>query len=44
LILSAAAPPAELYRGEKLRHDFPRTRSRLEEMQSREYLASEHRP
>jgi cell division protein ZapE len=44
LILSAATEPAELYRGEKLRHDFPRTRSRLEEMQSHGYLASEHRP
>ncbi|HET7130994.1 MAG TPA: cell division protein ZapE, partial [Gammaproteobacteria bacterium] len=29
LILSAAAPPADLYRGEKLRREFPRTRSRL---------------
>ena len=44
LILSAAAPPADLYRGEKLRNEFPRTRSRLEEMQSHDYLASEHRP
>jgi len=44
LILSAAAPPADLYRGEKLRHDFLRARSRLEEMQSHDYLASEHRP
>ena len=39
LILSAAAPVAELYRGEKLRHDFQRTRSRLEEMQTHDYLA-----
>jgi len=43
LILSAAAPVAELYRGERLRHDFQRTRSRLEEMQSHDYLASPHR-
>jgi cell division protein ZapE len=43
LILSAAAPVAELYRGERLRHEFQRTRSRLEEMQSHDYLASPHR-
>jgi cell division protein ZapE len=42
LILSAAAPVAELYAGEKLRQDFQRTRSRLIEMQSRDYLASPH--
>jgi cell division protein ZapE len=42
LILSAAAPVAELYRGERLRHDFQRTRSRLEEMQSH-HFASPHR-
>jgi len=44
LILSAAAPPRDLYRGSKLVHDFERTRSRLEEMQSHDYLASAHRP
>jgi cell division protein ZapE len=44
LIISAAAPVAELYRGRKLRHDVERTQSRLEEMQSHDYLASEHRP
>jgi cell division protein ZapE len=44
LILSAAVPVAELYRGDRLRHDFQRTRSRLEEMQSHDYLAAEHRP
>jgi cell division protein ZapE len=43
LILSAAAPVEALYAGEKLRHDFERTRSRLEEMQSHDYLAAEHR-
>jgi len=44
LILSAAAPIAELYVGEKLRQDFQRTRSRLIEMQSHDYLASPHQP
>jgi len=44
LILSAAAPASELYRGKKLRQDFLRTRSRLIEMQSHAYLASAHRP
>ena len=44
LIVSAAAPPAALYRGERIAALFERTASRLVEMQSREYLASEHRP
>jgi cell division protein ZapE len=44
LIISAAAPAAELYRGERLRELFARTASRLIEMQSEEYLAREHRP
>jgi cell division protein ZapE len=44
LILSAAAPLLELYRGEKLVHEFQRTGSRLIEMQSEAYLAREHRP
>jgi cell division protein ZapE len=44
LVLSAAAPPAQLYRGEQLRSLFERTVSRLIEMQSEEYLAREHRP
>lgn len=43
LIVSAAAPPAELYRGEKLRFDFERTASRLVEMQAQKYLARAHR-
>jgi cell division protein ZapE len=44
LIVSAAAPAAELYRGERLKALFARTASRLIEMQSEEYLAREHRP
>ena len=43
LIITAAAPAAELYRGERLGALFARTASRLTEMQSKEYLAREHR-
>lgn len=43
LVVSAAAAPSQLYRGERLRFEFERTASRLIEMQSEEYLASEHR-
>jgi predicted ATPase len=44
LIVSAAAPPVDLYRGERVAFQFERTASRLIEMQSEEYLAREHRP
>jgi cell division protein ZapE len=44
LVLSAAALPAQLYRGERLKDQFERTASRLVEMQSKDYLAREHRP
>lgn len=44
LVLSAEAPPEGLYRGRRLGERFARTRSRLEEMQSREYLAAAHLP
>jgi cell division protein ZapE len=44
LVISAAAPPAELYRAERVRAMFARTASRLAEMQSTQYLAREHRP
>jgi len=43
VILSAAAAPVELYKGEKLKFEFQRTSSRLIEMQSEEYLARAHR-
>jgi cell division protein ZapE len=40
----AATPVGELYSGERLRHEILRTQSRLEEMQSHDYLAQAHRP
>lgn len=43
LVISAAAQPGQLYRGERLLLEFRRTVSRLTEMQSEEYLAREHR-
>jgi cell division protein ZapE len=42
LIVSAAASPEALYRGERLRETFQRTVSRLTEMQSEAYLARPH--
>ncbi len=44
LIVSAAAAPDALYRGERLAFEFQRAASRLVEMQAEEYLAREHRP
>jgi cell division protein ZapE len=43
LIMSAQVPPEALYTEGALAHEFPRTVSRLNEMQSAEYLALEHR-
>lgn len=42
LIISAAAPVTELYRGSKLTFEFERTKSRLIEMQSQDYLSRPH--
>ena len=44
LVLAAEKPLFELYQGGRLEFEFQRTVSRLQEMQSREYLAREHRP
>ncbi|MGC2460306.1 MAG: cell division protein ZapE [Steroidobacteraceae bacterium] len=43
LVLSAAAAPADLYRGELLQLEFRRTASRLVEMQTESYLARPRR-
>jgi cell division protein ZapE len=43
LFLSAAVPPEQLYTEGPLSHEFPRTVSRLAEMQSAEFLALERR-
>ena len=44
LIISADAPPEDLYTGKRLAAPFTRTHSRLVEMQSREYLHRSHVP
>ncbi len=44
LVLSAAVPLLELYRGGRLEFEFQRTCSRLQEMLSLEYLARSHKP
>ena len=44
LVLSAQANVNDLYQGQKLAFEFERTRSRLTEMQSKDYLTSAHAP
>ncbi|TGD72115.1 cell division protein ZapE [Mangrovimicrobium sediminis] len=44
LVIAAAKPLLELYSSGSLAFEFQRTQSRLQEMQSHEYLAREHRP
>ena len=44
LVMSAQVPLPELYSGGSLEFEFQRTKSRLLEMQSREYLARSHKP
>lgn len=44
LIISAAVPLEQLYQGGLLSFEFKRCISRLQEMQSHDYLASEHLP
>ncbi len=44
LIITAEAPPEKLYAGNRLRFEFQRTLSRLQEMQSTAYLGREHKP
>lgn len=43
LIVSAEVPASDLYTEGPLAHEFPRTVSRLEEMQSQEYVSQERR-
>ncbi|PPE68407.1 AFG1 family ATPase [Caldimonas thermodepolymerans] len=43
LIMSAAVPPEQLYAEGPLAHEFPRTVSRLHEMQSKEFLSEARR-
>jgi cell division protein ZapE len=43
IVVSAAAAPAALYRGERLQLEFQRAASRLIEMQTQQYLAGQHR-
>jgi cell division protein ZapE len=43
LIMSAATEPQDLYTEGPLAHEFPRTASRLHEMQSAQFMALERR-
>ena len=42
-MISAAVPPEQLYVEGPMSHEFPRTVSRLNEMQSKEYLGEARR-
>lgn len=44
LIVSAAVPLYDIYQGERLKFEFQRCLSRLQEMQSEEYLKLPHHP
>ena len=44
LVVSAEVPLYEIYQGERLKFEFQRCLSRLQEMQSEEYLKLEHMP
>ena len=44
VVIAAAVPIEALYRGERLAFEFERTKSRLTEMQSTQYLGEAHRP
>ncbi|ELN2734701.1 AFG1 family ATPase [Pluralibacter gergoviae] len=44
LAVSAAAPLYSIYQGERLKFEFQRCLSRLQEMQSEEYLKRDHMP
>lgn len=44
LVVSAAVPLYEIYQGERLKFEFQRCLSRLQEMQSEEYLKRAHMP
>jgi cell division protein ZapE len=42
-VITAEVPIEDIYAGGRLDFEFERTRSRLQEMQSSEYLGREHR-
>jgi len=44
IVISAAVPLLQLYSGGRLEFEFQRTFSRLQEMQSHDYLARSHKP
>lgn len=44
VVMAAQMPLLDLYQGGQLEFEFQRTVSRLQEMQSHDYLAREHRP